>query len=381
MATQINSSPTNSDASNVPAAPDRPQRMLTFASGGWVILLTLIMTTALTLWAILPAIAGFSQRPPGRKGDVPSFLFDLSNPTIDVSNLQALQAHRDLLQSMTDPGSMPGIDIARFNAAQRGKYVVPMDRVIGVSINGESRAYPLHVLEVHEIINDTLGQVPIAVTYNALSGAAVAFDRRAGGKAIEFGVSGLVLDSNLVMYERHDDPNREPGGESLWSQLRGRAISGESARQGLELQPISCAITLWKDWLQTHPQTTVVKRDESSLKRYKQFNYDQYLQSDEIVAGVSPMPPADSGPAPKTPMLIIGQGESARPFPLDALQARADVDGRVEVDFGDLTLNIATTADPVTAYVTSTYDAAGKAVDPPLTRYALWFAWFAANEQ
>jgi len=379
MATQLDDSSTDS-VTDVPTSPERPQRMLTFASGGWVILLTLVLSGVLVTWAVLPTIAGFSERPPGRKGDVPSFLFDLSNPKINVDDLQALQAHRDLLQSMTDPGSMPGIDIARFNAAQRGKYVVPMDRVIGVSINGEPRAYPLHVLEVHEVINDTLGEVPIAVTYNALSGAAVVFDRRAGGEVLEFGVSGLVLDSNLVMYQRHDDPNQEPGGESLWSQLRGEAITGESARLDLELQPIPCAITLWKDWLQIHPQTTVVERDESSLKRYKQFNYDQYLQSDELVAGVAPTPPADSGLAPKTPMLIIGEGEAAQPFALSALQAQADAEGRVEADVGDLTLNIATTADPLTAWVTSAQDSEGNTVDAPLTRYALWFAWYAANE-
>jgi hypothetical protein len=99
---------------------------------------------------------------------------------------------KDALQALVDPPTVAGSDIKRINADQRGKFLVSSDRVIGVSLNGAHRAYPLQVMNCHEIVNDTLGGVPIAVTYNPLCDSVVVFERELDGETLVFGVSGLL---------------------------------------------------------------------------------------------------------------------------------------------------------------------------------------------
>ena len=115
--------------------------------------------------------------------------------------------------------------VPRINKAQRGKFLVPRDDVIGVVVNGQARAYPVRFMIWHEIVNDTLGGVPIAVTYNFLTDSVAVFERTIGDEVHTFGESGLVYRSNLVLYDRR------PGqrGESLWSQMGERAIAGPAS--------------------------------------------------------------------------------------------------------------------------------------------------------
>ena len=120
---------------------------------------------------------------------------------------------------------------------------------VTVTLNGESRAYPLLVMQCHEIANDTLGGVPIAVTYNPLCDSVVVFDRRVGDEVLEFGVSGLLYSSNMLMFDRRPDAL----GESLWCQLLGRAISGPLVDTPLAV--LDAAVTDWAGWLADHPGT------------------------------------------------------------------------------------------------------------------------------
>src|SRR5262245_58043846 len=164
----------------------------------------------------------------------------------------------------------------RRNDPKYGKYMVGSDIVIGVAINGEARAYPMHVIYVHQIINDTLGGVPIAITYEWLSDSVVVFDRRPpgsgepasgartadtavahrseDGRPLEFHHAGLVYNSNLVMYDPNEkrtsasDPVYGAGGESLWSQLLGAAISGPAAARQARLTIVPCELATWADW-------------------------------------------------------------------------------------------------------------------------------------
>ena len=115
-----------------------------------------------------------------------------------------------------------------------GRFLVPGDLVIGLSLHGEARAYPLEILALHEVCNDTLGGEPILVTYQPLCDSAVVFERRVDGHTREFGVSGLLYNSNLLMYDRHPE---QPQDESLWSQLQFRALAGPAAAQHATLRP------------------------------------------------------------------------------------------------------------------------------------------------
>ena len=113
-----------------------------------------------------------------------------------------------------------------------------VDRILGVAINGTARAYPFFVLWWHEIVNDTLGGEPVLVTYCPLTGSGLAFDPRHDGRALNFGVSGLLFENNLMMFDRET--------ESLWPQLLLGAGCGPE--RGAELRRVPVVETTWGEW-------------------------------------------------------------------------------------------------------------------------------------
>lgn len=299
-------------------ANPKSDRLFTFASGGWVLLVTGLMTVAIFAWALAPVFLHMTNRPPGDGQNIESFQFDLSNLTVPRDLIVPAMLHRDMVPAMDSP-SHSGSDAAaapdkrwekmqRRNDPQYAKYLVSGDIVIGVSVNGESRAYPLHVMYVHEIVNDTLGGSPVAVTYNWPCASAVVFDRRIdgdaqGGTAAVFAVSGLVYNSNLLMYRRWPPAATNahgflagdlPQGEYLCSQLLARGVSGMGARKNLSLNVIPCELVTWADWSARHPDTTVLDRDVDMIERYKDAAPTQYFQSDKVVFPVRPL--ADAPP-------------------------------------------------------------------------------------
>lgn len=315
----------------------KSERLFTFASGGWVILLTLIVCAALIGWALAPAIMrawGGGGRPPGDHATIESYQFDLSNLAVRRDLIVPAMQHRDMIPTLDQPtASSPseGVpDANRWDAMQRrndpkyGKYLVSNDVVIGVEIDGESRAYPLHVLYVHEIINDTLAGTPIAVTYNWPCASTMVFDRRVNpplqGTAV-FAHSGLLYNSNLLIYDRNqtrasaDAPSFGGGSESLWCQLTGRPISGSEATLKSSLTIIPCEVVTWADWSARHPETTVVDRTMSMYQRYKDAAPTQYFHDPKPLTPVSPEPPPGSLDA-KTRVLAVMTSEAARVYPL-----------------------------------------------------------------
>ena len=113
---------------------------------------------------------------------------------------------------------IPAIDHPPFVSVAEARGLVPHEPVISVAIGGEARAYPLGVMIWHEIVNDTVGGMPIAVTWCPLCNSSVVFDRRAGGRTLSFGTTGKLRNSDLVMYDRET--------ESWWQQFGGDCIVG-----------------------------------------------------------------------------------------------------------------------------------------------------------
>jgi Protein of unknown function (DUF3179) len=126
-------------------------------------------------------------------------------------------------------------------------------RVIGLELGGESRAYPVDLLALHEVVNDIVDGDPLAVTWCPLCATGLGFGRRVDGRTLTFGVSGYLHKANLVMFDR------ETG--SLWSQLLGGAVTGPL--RGHELQRLPLVQTTWAEWKRSHPNTFVlsVRRD------------------------------------------------------------------------------------------------------------------------
>ncbi len=259
---------------------------LTFAAGGWVILVALALVVAIVAFAFLGPMRG--EKPIGDGRDPSTYGFDLRHLSVPKESMVASGNPRDFLRSLDEPVVIAGSQIAPRNEAERVKYAVSTDRVIGITINGESRAYPLQLMNVHEVANDTLGGVPIAVTYSPLCDSAVIFNRTIKGTVVKFGVSGLLVNSNLVMYEHPASPTvLTPPAEmhvpSLWSQLAFRAIAGpESASETrLTLMP-GTQVCTWAAWFLLHPETTIALPNVADRQRMKEMDYERYWQEDKV---------------------------------------------------------------------------------------------------
>src|SRR5690606_17095194 len=113
-----------------------------------------------------------------------------------------IDLRKDGLPAMDHPPRIAAVDLGREDKLGGVRHLLPGERVIGVAIGGEAVAYPLWVLDWHEIVNDTVGGRPIVVTYNGICDSAAVFDRRAGGVERTFGFSGLLYNGNLVIYDR-----------------------------------------------------------------------------------------------------------------------------------------------------------------------------------
>ena len=265
--------------------------------GGWVIIFSSIIFVALTTWALAPAVLKMTTRPPGDGITLSSYEFDLSNLRLPESaSLETAMLHRDMVPVLDEPPSLMTTSEIHDIVNTRDRYLVSDDAVIGVEINGESRAYPLSTLHVHEIIHDELGGVPIAVTWHWPSASPRVFDRRINGKTRLFGISGLVAGGNQTLYVRRDDG--EIGGEALISQLLGRTITG----QPLTLNPLPYRFTDWNTWEIAHEDTTVAGRIPSMKKRYKHGDPSSYYRSTPLLFD-TPVP-SDELPA-KEPMVLI----------------------------------------------------------------------------
>lgn len=332
----------------------------------WLILATLLLCAVAVAWRVSSLVSARGSHAIGDGQHVESYGFDLGTCTVPVSRLAAAGFPRDGVPALTDPEFVPAAQVAAINEAERGKFLVPSDRVIGLELGGEARAYPLRLLNWHEVVNDRVGGVPVAVTYNPLCDSAVVFDRRVGDEEVEFGVSGLLLNSNLLMYDRRAD-----GGESLWSQLLGRAVCGPAAAAGSSLRVLPFVLTRWDRWLEAHPESAVLKRVEERKKRYSRDPYASYFGSDKLRFPVEPLPPESELPL-KARVVAVEAGGLRVVYPLPRIEARAS-GGRWEVEQGSARLEFAYDAEPGTVEILSSEAEGGAPVSVP----AFWFAWYA----
>ena len=229
--------------------------------------------------------------------------------------------------------------------------------VVGVSVGGEAAAYPVAVLVWHELVNDTIAGRPILVSYCPLCGTAMVFDRRAGGSERRFGVSGLLFQSDLLLYDRET--------ESLWSQIRSEAVTGEALGTRLEL--LRSKLVPWGEWKAAHPETTVLSRRTGHERPYGRSPYGDYATSSQLYFPVD----LDRRFHPKTPTLGLRlRGGEARAYPAVELMR---VGGRVREQFAGRTVEVA-------------YDEIRRvfeveASDDVEVVEGFWFAWMAFHPE
>lgn len=169
---------------------------------------------------------------------------------------------------------IPPLDDPAHTAADEAIYLADGEPVLGVRAGGQSRAYPFRILDWHELANDTLGGIPIAVVTCALCGSGVAYDARIPGREepLRFGTSGFLYKSNKLMLDRAT--------ETLWTQLTGRPVFGPLADEEIELSVLPAVVTTWSEWKARHPETTVLDRDTGFERRYRPGDpYASYFAS------------------------------------------------------------------------------------------------------
>ncbi len=301
-----------------------PSRLFRFlVEGGWVLVLAAAAFVGVTTWALAPAILRMTERPPGDGEHVESYDFDLSNLRLpDTAVLEPAMLYRDMVPVLDAPPSVVSIDDVRRTAKTREKFLLPADAVIGVTVGDESRAYPVSMLHVHELVHDELGGAPILVTWHWPSASPRVFDRRLKGAERMFGASGLVAGGNLTIYPRRMDG--ETGGEQLYSQLLGRSITGEPA----VLTTIPGVFTTWERWTAMHPDTTAAGRVKTLTKRYKHGDPSAYYLSTGRLFQ-SPVP--EGGLDAKAPVLILADGTITTVGPgVEAIPAARENPPRLE---------------------------------------------------
>ncbi len=172
---------------------------------------------------------------------------------------------------------IPSLDNPTFVNASSATSLSPKDRILGIEINGVARAYPIRILNYHEIVNDIVGGEAIVITYCPLCGSGMAFTAEINGKGLEFGVSGLLYNSDVLLYDRQTG--------SLWSQILRTAVTG--AMKGTRLNAVPLSHTTWRDWQKRHPQTDVLSTDTGYRRNYKANPYPNYGRSGKLYFPVS----------------------------------------------------------------------------------------------
>lgn len=162
---------------------------------------------------------------------------------------------------------IPSIDNPQFiSVNQADQWIEDNELILALEHNNVTRAYPLQILVFHEIVNDNLNGDPIAVTYCPLCGSGIAYERKLDGEPVEFGTSGKLYNSNLVMYDRKT--------ETYWSQIDGVGILGE--RAGNTLTPVPIDTVSWGRWKQHHPDAAVLSKDTGYMRPYGDDPYGSY---------------------------------------------------------------------------------------------------------
>lgn len=274
--------------------------------------------------------------------------FDLSNSIIPRSEILHGGPPRDGIPALSNP---------KLVESDSAGYLEPEDRVVGITLNGEARAYPVAILNWHEIVNDEIDDRHFAITYCPLCGTAVAFDSTIEGSTTEFGVSGLLYNSDVLLYDRDT--------ESLWSQILGQAVAGPRVGQSLTAIPISH--TSWRDWRNDHPDTLVLSDDTGYSRDYRRDPYAGYEESRHTYFAVNNRVPDTYHPKEVVVGLGVDGVYKAYPFIELERQGKPGFSDSVNGKRFDFEWDAANRSVTIT-------DSAGHHV---AAIQGFWFAWFA----
>lgn len=193
--------------------------------------------------------------------------FDFADDVPGRENLDQLR------QGCPYKDCIPAIDEPKFESVEEANsWLKDEDVVFALDWKGEQKAYPQRILNWHELVNDVVGGEPILMSFCPLCGSVLAFERTVEGRVLDFGVSGKLHNSDLVMYDRQT--------ESLWQQITGEAIVGDFFET--KLKQVSTDTLRWGDWKSSHPGTKVLSRETGYSRDYNRYPYGSYEQDESV---------------------------------------------------------------------------------------------------
>jgi hypothetical protein len=240
-----------------------------------------------------------SEEPP--EGAADEFATDFTRHSVPYS---------EILSGGPPKDGIPAIDEPRFvGVVEANAWLEPREPVILLQVADDVRAYPIQIIMWHEIVNDAAGGVPVVVTFCPLCNTAIAFERTVDGRDLDFGTTGRLRFSNLIMYDRQT--------ESWWQQATGDAIAGELT--GSQLESLPAPIVSWEDFRSAHPDAEVLSRETGYDRIYGQNPYAGY---DDVDASPflydGPDTPGDLPPMAR--VITVDTEEEAVAYPYDVLR-------------------------------------------------------------
>jgi Protein of unknown function (DUF3179) len=269
---------------------------------------------AVMLFAAMLAGCGSDEDSARRANDEPSvsagsWKTDFDRHVVPLDQFQSGGPGKD---------GIPAIDDPRFLRVPKVDGVEPKEPVIELVVRGRARAYPIQILIWHEIVNDEIAGIPVAVTFCPLCNTSLVFDRRVDGRTLDFGTTGNLRNSDLVMYDRQT--------ESWWQQFGGAGLVGRYA--GARLDVIPSRIVAWRQFRREHPGGLVLSRDTGHSRPYGDNPYEGY---DAVQSGPI-FPTAHAGDdrlSPKERVVFVERRGDAVAVPFSTLAERRSM--RVEV--------------------------------------------------
>lgn len=296
------------------------------------------MVRVLLIGLIFLVSVGSAASKPIKKG------FDLGNATIPLKDIKDGGPRKD---------GIPAIDNPTFLKITEVDYLQDEDQVMSMTHNGITRAYPIKILDHHEIVNDKIGDLAFAVTYCPLCASGMVFDRTINGEETTFGVSGLLYQSDVLLYDRAT--------ESLWSQLAAKSIAGSLVDQSLDWIP--CEFMSWSSWKKRYVDGEVLSNKTGHRRNYNRTLYQGYETSDRVYFPV-PLYREELAIKHRVIGLVIDGRASA-------YDVSSFVSGRQYTDkLGDRKLRVSYNQETKHAVVTD-FDS-GEAIPHVI---AFWFAW------
>jgi len=248
--------------------------------------------------AATPTISPDEQPPAGA---LSQFSTDFSKHSVPYNEIISGGPPKDAIPSIDDPQFVA--------VAEAEEWLGPQEPVILFKIGDDARAYPLQILTWHEIVNDVVGGEPVVVTFCPLCNTAIAFKRTVNGQVFDFGTTGRLRFSNLIMYDRQT--------ETWWQQASGEAIAGELTGEQLEFLPAT--IIAWEQFKQEFPDGKVLSRDTGFSRSYGRnpyTGYDNINSSPFLFKG--PQTPGALPPVAR--VITVDLGDEAVAYPYQLLQ-------------------------------------------------------------